>query len=790
MTADQNITPRSTENTKALFLSCVILLIGVLVLIGWSFDISILKSISFEFTSMKFNTAVCFVLCGIVLYSISRNDHITLIGKILSVLLIAIALTAIGEYIFDTSIGIDEMFIKDDQPVKGSMRPGRMSPISAFNFIFIGLSFLFLDKKIASKYYPSHILINCVLFITLFTFYGFVFNSNESTSIGHYTSIGLYSIVAFLLVSFCFLILRSKNGLPKLLFGKTAGGALIRKMLIPLFILFPLLMFLRVKGQELGYYNTGFGAFLMMILTIILFSWAVVSISIKLNQSEIKRIEGEKKVEENQKMFSTVFYESPVMNSISDISTGEYIEVNEKFVEFVGYKRDEIIGKTSLDLKLIVQPKYREEMFRILKVQGYISDVLIQILSKKGQMKWVSASIHKTEINGKEYFISVMIDVTKRIKAEEKLKETNYFLNTILDNIPNMIFVKDAQELRFLKFNKAGEKLLGYNFTDLYRKNDFDFFPKAQAEFFIAKDREVLDSKEYLDIPEEPIQTPNGKRWLHTQKIPVLDEKGNPLYLIGISEDITERKKQDDKISRLNKELQHNNDLLLDVNKELEAFTYTVSHDLRAPLRAVNGYSQILKEDYGNLLSDDGNRILETIQHNAIKMGKLIDDLLAFSRLGRQELHKIEIDMNALVDVVINDISKSMDHHAEIKVSKLHVIKGDYNLLQQAFFNLIENAVKFSSKKEHPIVEVFSEETKKEVIYSIKDNGVGFNMDYVNKLFTVFQRLHAQEDFEGTGVGLAIVQRVVLKHGGNVWAEGKPDEGATFKILLPKIKKR
>jgi light-regulated signal transduction histidine kinase (bacteriophytochrome) len=197
-----------------------------------------------------------------------------------------------------------------------------------------------------------------------------------------------------------------------------------------------------------------------------------------------------------------------------------------------------------------------------------------------------------------------------------------------------------------------------------------------------------------------------------------------------------------------------------------------------------------LKEDFGKVLNEDGNRIIATIQNNAINMGRLIDDLLAFSRLGRQELHKIEIDMSALVNVVLNDISKTITHNAEIKVSKLHDIKGDYNLLQQAFFNLMANAVKFSSKKEHPIVEVFSEETKKEIIYTIKDNGVGFNMDYVNKLFIVFQRLHAQEEFEGTGVGLAIVQRVVLKHGGKVWAEGKPDKGATFKISLPKTNKR
>lgn len=790
MTVNQDITTGFGVNTKALFLSCVITLIGILVIVGWGFDITFLKSLSPVMTSMKTNSAICFIVLGILLFILAKKGKATLPLYILSSFVAIIALISIAEYVFDSNIGIDELIFKDDQQTYGKMRPGRMSPITAINFLLLSASFIFFDKKINGKYYPGHILVNSVLVISLITFYGYFFNAKEETTIAHYTTIAFYTTLNFLLICVCYYFLRPNEGLPKLVFGKTKGGTLIRKMILPLFVLFPIVVMLRIKGQELGLYNTGFGAFLMMIVTISMFTWVFLSMSKQLNYAEIIRKEEDLKLNESQKLFSTVFYQSPVMNTISEISTGKYIDVNDRFVEFIGYKKEEIIGKTSLDLKLIIQPKYREEILRILNTQGYITDVLIEILSKTGHRKWVSSSIHKVEINGKHYFISVMIDVTKRMKAEEKLKETNYFLNTILDNIPNMIFVKDAKELRFLKFNKAGEKLLGYDFRDLYRKNDYDFFPKEQADFFIAKDREVLDNKVFLDIPEEPIQTPHGKRWLHTQKIPVLDEQGKPIYLIGISEDITERKKQDDKISKLNKELQSNNTLLLDVNKELEAFTYTVSHDLRAPLRAVNGYSQMLKEDYGKLLTEDGNRILQTIQHNALKMGRLIDDLLSFSRLGRQELHKIEIDMNALVEVVINDITKSITHKAEFKISKLPNIKGDYNLLQQAFFNLIANAVKFSSKKVHPLVEIYSEENNKEVIYTIKDNGVGFNMDYVNKLFTVFQRLHAQEEFEGTGVGLAIVQRVVNKHGGKVWAEGKIDEGAIFKISLPKTKKR
>lgn len=226
-----------------------------------------------------------------------------------------------------------------------------------------------------------------------------------------------------------------------------------------------------------------------------------------------------------------------------------------------------------------------------------------------------------------------------------------------------------------------------------------------------------------------------------------------------------------------------NNDLS-SVNKELDAFTYSVSHDLRAPLRAINGYAQMLNEDYGTKLDEEGKRIIETIRNNAIKMATLIDELLAFSRLGRKELQKMEINMNELTKATITELNKSIAHTAKINIGKLHKVKADYGLLQQVMFNIISNAIKYSSKKEHPFVEIFSEQKNDEVIFSVKDNGAGFDMRYYDKLFGVFQRLHKQNEFDGVGVGLAIVQRIIAKHGGKVWAEGKVNEGAQFNFSL------
>jgi PAS domain S-box-containing protein len=359
-----------------------------------------------------------------------------------------------------------------------------------------------------------------------------------------------------------------------------------------------------------------------------------------------------------------------------------------------------------------------------------------------------------------------------RKDIEQKLIETNRFLDTLLENIPNMIFVKDAAELKFVRLNKAGEELLGFQRHELIGKNDFNFFPEEQAVFFTNKDKEVLAGKKLLDIPEEEIETlKKGIRWLHTKKIPVYDQDGAPAFLLGISEDITEKKIQED----INKQL----------NKELEAFTYTVSHDLRAPLRAINGYANMFEEDYGSTLDAEGKRLLDVIRYNAEKMATLIDDLLAFSRLGRKELDRSFENMNELVEGVVREINKSNPNKAQITINNLLSAKVDYGLIHQVWLNLLSNAIKYSSKKENSRIEITSEKKDKEIIYSIKDNGVGFNMKYVDKLFGVFQRLHRMDEFEGTGVGLAIVQRIVSKHKGRVWAEAEPDKGATFSFSLP-----
>lgn len=222
------------------------------------------------------------------------------------------------------------------------------------------------------------------------------------------------------------------------------------------------------------------------------------------------------------------------------------------------------------------------------------------------------------------------------------------------------------------------------------------------------------------------------------------------------------------------------------VNKELESFSYSVSHDLRIPLRAVSGYAGMLTEDYESVLDAEGQRLLRVIRENSKRMGMLIDDLLAFSKLGRQSLSASAIDMLALADNVLAELAgQQVNHPFQLHIAPLPTAWGDRALLRQVWINLLSNAIKYSSKAAEPEVWISGMTTATECIYSVRDNGVGFDMAFYDKLFGVFQRLHSAEEFPGTGVGLAIVQRIVLRHAGRVWAESSPGQGATFYFALP-----
>lgn len=420
-------------------------------------------------------------------------------------------------------------------------------------------------------------------------------------------------------------------------------------------------------------------------------------------------------------------------------------------------------------------------------------------LRHDGQYRWMQViGLSRFTSDGKlAGYVGSAFDITEQKEVNQileariqertqQLQKSNSLLSSVIENVPAMVFMKDAKELRFELCNKTGKELIGLAEAQLLGKNDYDFFPKEQADFFIATDRETLERGMLVEIPEEPLRTVSGEvRYLHTKKVPIMDEAGYPAYLLGISEDITERKKSQEQIQRLNRQLEEQIRSLNAVNKELESFSYTVSHDLRAPLRTIDGFSQAILEDYGGRLDEDGERYLNRIREGSKQMAQLIDDMLNLSRLSRGELQKETFSLSNMVQRIAMELkTQEPDRKVDFAIQEGLDIEADKRLVQAAMENLLGNAWKFTSHHETALIEFGAFLENERMVYFVKDDGAGFEMIYADKLFGTFQRLHNTVDFSGTGIGLASVQRVINRHGGEIWANGAVEKGATFYFTL------
>ena len=358
------------------------------------------------------------------------------------------------------------------------------------------------------------------------------------------------------------------------------------------------------------------------------------------------------------------------------------------------------------------------------------------------------------------------------------------WLQAIVDNIPAAVYVKD-REGRYLMINRHLEVLHAHPRAEVVGKTEYDFFPPEVADILRRNDQQVFSTGLPFEC-EETSHQPDGEHTYLALKFPLAESGQVPHAMGGVSTDITDRKRQERELAELNDELAHSLAETKAINQELEAFSYSVSHDLRAPLRAIDGFARILEEDYAPALDAEGRRVLGVVRTNAKSMARLIDDLLAFSRTSRRPMELAELDMTAVANQAVESLHLGGGLETpEIVVSALPPAQGDAAMLRQVFANLIANAVKFSRGRAAARVEVEGEARGAEAVFRVRDNGVGFDPRYAEQLFGVFQRLHKSEDFEGTGVGLAIVQRIVHRHGGRVWAEGRPGVGATFSFTLP-----
>jgi PAS domain S-box-containing protein len=492
----------------------------------------------------------------------------------------------------------------------------------------------------------------------------------------------------------------------------------------------------------------------------------------------------------------------------------EIVLANQAAMDLMSLTEDQLLGKTFFDLPWdpirengSPFPSEEHPVPRAINTKQPVRNVVMGAYRPAFEDRvWLLVNAEpEIDADGNiRRLVCTLQDITERKVSEERaqqlvreqaaraaVEKSERQLKLVTDNAPVLIAHCDVKR-RYKFVNKGYAERLGARREDIIGKR----IPEVLGEEAYASFKQYVDAvlggqrvEFETEIPYKGI----GRRYTHAAYVPEFGEQGEIRGLVAVISDITQRKRIEEEIRQLNESLERRvaerTRQLKEANEELESFSYSVSHDLRAPLRHISGFAELLQRRAASTLDVTSQRYLKTILESTSHAGALIDDLLSFSRTGRAEMHLTLVDMNRLVREAISDMKLETQRNISWKVGELPEVYGDPSMLRLVLQNLFSNAVKYTSTREHGVIEVGTQSNGDETVFFVSDNGVGFDMQYVDKLFGVFQRLHSVEEFEGTGIGLATVQRIVNRHGGHAWAESSVGSGATFYFSLPLVER-
>ena len=476
---------------------------------------------------------------------------------------------------------------------------------------------------------------------------------------------------------------------------------------------------------------------------------------------------------------------------LTDLSQ-RFIYLSPSVKTILGYEPDELVGTNAFERYHPDDMELMKKLAMFIRHRSGASDTaLVRILHKDSKWRWIElTATNQLDNPAIKAVVTNFRDVSDKKHAEEALLNSEKRFRALIENNKDGIALTDSNRL-FIYLSPSIKVILGYEPEELIGTKATDLYHPDDQPGMRELVQSLLEKQKSFASNLLRIRHKNGEwRWIELIATNQLHEPSIQAIVTNFR-DVTERKKAENELEQLNQSLEkkvHERTLQLEEsNKALESFSYLVAHDLQAPLRALSGYASILKQDYRGLLGDDGTSLLDTIVQQTKHMTQLISDLLTFSRVSHTVLKQENVDLDDMVSSLSDQLCLSYSGNtiAEVKLHALGYCSCDAGLIRQVWSNLISNALKYSSKKPNPIVEIGRIKAEGETIYFVKDNGAGFDMRNAPRLFQVFQRLHTTGDFEGTGVGLALVKTIVSRHGGRVWTEAEVNKGATFYFSIP-----